>query len=158
MGASEIGSGRSDERPPGRTRSGGGENSEGGSEDEVRSEPRATVEGEIVEAGRGAARVALYHASHRDRRVVDGNPDQRSRSAIPSIPSGGAVAARGVTYPVCGFRGLAERMAARRRAGAETRVLAKAVGGSGSPGTADGLSTTVGADVSRSGSAFCGGK
>ena len=69
-----------------------------------------------LEAWRRRARVALYHASHRERRVVDGDPEQRSRSALSGLQRRGRLATRRVADSVCGFRGLAERVAAGRGA------------------------------------------
>ena len=73
---------RPDGPAPGRERKKRRPESERGGGDRIRSEPRAVAESQGIEAGRGGARVALHHASHRERRVVDGNPDQRSRNAL----------------------------------------------------------------------------
>src|SRR4030095_15067619 len=90
--------------------------------------------------------------------MVDGNPEQRSKDALPGIQPGRGVAAGGVADSVCRFRGLAERMVEGRNARTGTRILAEAVGGSRRPGAAGGSSSTGGAEPSRSRIPVCDGE
>src|SRR5262249_13711930 len=84
---------------------------------------------------------ALHDTPHRERCLVDGNPDQRSRRTLPGLQRGRALAARGTGDSIRRLCCLAAELPSRRSAGSGVKLLAETVGGIGAAGTAPGLRT-----------------
>ena len=83
LGASEIGGRRPDSLS--RKREEEVARSERGSWRRIRSEPGPLFRVKVLKLEEDESRVALHHAPHRERRMVDGDPDQGSEHALSSL-------------------------------------------------------------------------
>src|SRR5262245_12288907 len=127
MGATAVGYGRPDGTFTGRERKRGEADRGRGGGDGIRSGSRSVAQSEGLETGRGRIHIALYHAPHRERWMVDGHPGQRGRRALPGIPRRRKVATEGAGNTICRLCRMATELVAGRGAGATTQLLEAAV-------------------------------
>src|SRR5882672_4112801 len=123
MAVPAIGGGGPDRPTSRRERGKGQADCKRGGENGIRPEPGTAAESESPENRRGGACRALHHAPHRERRMVDGNPEQGGGRTLPGIQPGRVFAASRVADPVCRFRSLAEELAPGRSARESPRLL-----------------------------------
>src|SRR5262245_40926477 len=123
MGASEPGGGRPDEADSGEEGGRDEEDRGRGGRNGVRFEAGTAPESQGLEDGGSRTDAPLYHASHRERRMVDESVGKRGLSALSGFQSGIALALAGAGVAVCRFRRLAARLSDRRGPGERGRLL-----------------------------------